>query len=99
MEQTTRNERQVAVTTAMPGSELIEVAIGDAGEGLSPTMANKIFDPFFTTKEDGLGLGLAISRRIVEAHGGRLWATPNSDRGTTFHFTLPIGMRESVHAV
>jgi signal transduction histidine kinase len=51
-------------------------------------MLEKIFEPFYTTKSQGLGMGLSICRAIIEAHGGRLWATPNTDRGTTFHFTL-----------
>src|SRR5262249_10240233 len=94
MGQTQRGERRVVVTTALVEVRTIEVAIGDSGEGLPPAMATKIFDPFFTTKEDGLGLGLAISRRIVEAHGGRLWATPHIGRGPPFRFPLPVGARE-----
>lgn len=66
----------------------IEIAVSDPGCGLG-SLAPRIFDPFFTTKPTGLGMGLAISRSIVESHGGLLWATPNAERGTTFHFTLP----------
>jgi signal transduction histidine kinase len=58
---------------------------------------DQIFSAFFTTKPQGSGMGLAISRSIVEAHGGRLWATANDERGTSFHFTLPIDVRESSH--
>jgi signal transduction histidine kinase len=57
--------------------------------GLPSGKANQIFDAFFTTKLQGSGMGLAISRSIVESHGGRLWATPNDGRGATFSFTLP----------
>ncbi len=95
MSRTKRGDRRMVVTTAVTESSSIEVTVGDSGEGIEPAMERKIFDPFFTTKQDGLGLGLAISRRIVEAHGGRLWATPNAGRGTTFHFTLPLPVREA----
>ncbi|HTC62547.1 MAG TPA: ATP-binding protein, partial [Candidatus Saccharimonadales bacterium] len=59
------------------------------GVGLPPQLTEKIFDAFFTTKEDGTGLGLRISRSIVEAHGGQLWASDNSPRGAILQFTLP----------
>ena len=59
--------------------------------GLNGEIAN-IFQPFYTTKPDGLGMGLSISRSIVEAHGGRLWAENNQDRGATFYFTLPTSL-------
>jgi PAS domain S-box-containing protein len=65
------------------------VALRDTGTGLDPRTADLIFDSFFTTKEGGLGLGLPISRTIIEAHGGKLWATANEDKGATFRFTLP----------
>jgi len=61
----------------------------DVGMGLPVGEGNKIFDAFFTTKPQGTGMGLAISRSIVELHGGRLWATANSGQGATFYFTLP----------
>jgi signal transduction histidine kinase len=67
------------------------ISISDTGIGLPPEQADKIFEAFFTTKLQGTGMGLSISRSIVESHGGRLWAIGNPDRGTTFHFTLPIG--------
>jgi signal transduction histidine kinase len=65
------------------------ISVTDIGVGLPPDRAHQIFDPFFTTKPEGTGMGLTISRSIVESHGGRLWATANPDRGATFHFTLP----------
>ena len=67
------------------------ILISDTGIGLPPEQADKVFDAFFTTKPQGTGMGLSISRSIIESHGGRLWATANPDRGTTFQFTLPIG--------
>lgn len=65
------------------------ISISDTGIGLPPERADKVFDAFFTTKPQGTGMGLSISRSIIESHGGRLWATCNSDRGATFQFTLP----------
>jgi signal transduction histidine kinase len=66
------------------------ISISDTGVGLPPQEKDKIFDAFFTTKPHGIGMGLRISRSIVESHGGRLWATENSPRGASFSFTLPI---------
>jgi len=65
------------------------ISVADAGVGLPPEIAANVFDAFYTTKPQGTGMGLPISRSIVESHGGRLWATPNSGRGTIFQFTLP----------
>jgi len=66
------------------------IAVSDTGVGLSIDGARRIFDAFFTTKPQGTGMGLSISRRIIAAHGGRLWESPNPGRGATFQFTLPI---------
>jgi PAS domain S-box-containing protein len=76
----------------------ITVAIHDTGVGLDPNHIDRLFNAFFTTKPGGMGMGLSISRSIVEAHGGRLWATPNSPYGAIFHFSLPIDVgRDSAH--
>jgi len=65
------------------------ISVRDTGIGIPPQKADQIFNAFFTTKPHGTGLGLPISRSIIESHGGRLWATGNSGRGATFHLTLP----------
>jgi signal transduction histidine kinase len=70
-------------------------SVSDTGPGLLAENIDQIFSAFFTTKPQGSGMGLAISRSIVESHGGQLWASPNSGRGATFHFTLPIQVTES----
>ena len=67
------------------------ITVRDSGPGLDPQRLNRLFDAFYTTRPKGLGMGLAISRSIIEAHGGRLWAKPNEPRGAVFQFTLPIG--------
>ena len=65
------------------------VAVEDTGPGLDPAIAQRIFDPFFTTKPNGMGMGLSICRSIIEAHGGRFWASPRVSCGTVFRFTVP----------
>ena len=77
-------------------SDDVLVAVQDAGIRLDPQSLERLFEPFFTTKPEGMGLGLSLSRRIIEAHGGRLWAAPNNDHGVTVQFTLPAeGVREA----
>jgi signal transduction histidine kinase len=88
-------ERVLTVTSQVDGNDRLVVSVADTGIGL-PTNPDQIFDAFFTTKHDGTGMGLAISRSIIESHGGRLWATPNSHEGAIFHFTLPIQVEASV---
>jgi signal transduction histidine kinase len=73
-----------------PEGTHVLIAVRDSGPGLDPNSLGRLFDPFYTTKHQGLGMGLAISRSIVEAHEGRLWATANTPRGAVFQFTLPI---------
>jgi signal transduction histidine kinase len=65
------------------------VTVTDTGMGFPPQLAEQIFDPFFTTKPHGTGMGLRISRSIIESHGGRLWAAEAPERGATFHLNLP----------
>ena len=71
------------------------ISVSDTGVGLPAGKADELFNAFFTTKPQGSGMGLAISRSIVESHGGRLWATSNEGRGATFHFTLPTAVAEA----
>ncbi|MBI4522310.1 MAG: hypothetical protein HY695_00710 [Deltaproteobacteria bacterium] len=84
------NERQVVVQAEADGAQMVTIAVRDRGTGLTGDKLAKIFQPFYTTKRDGLSMGLSISRSIVEAHGGRIWAENNPDRGATFYFTVPI---------
>ena len=81
--------RELTVATTQDGDGAVRVAIVDRGAGIAAEGIERVFEPFFTTKEHGLGLGLAICRSIVAAHGGRLGAANNADRGATFWFTLP----------
>ena len=82
-------ERELAIRSRRGEDRQLIVSVSDNGVGL-PQQSEKIFDPFFTTKADGIGMGLRISRSIVESHGGHLWAADNSPRGASFSFTLPI---------
>jgi len=85
-------DRRLAIGTRLAeGGEEVHVTVSDRGCGLPDRVAVDLFTPFFTTKPEGMGMGLAISRSIVEGHGGRLWASPNEGGGTTFHLTLPLG--------
>jgi PAS domain S-box-containing protein len=88
-------QRQLTVTTALEGGSAVRIEIADRGVGIPPDRLERVFEPFFTTKEQGLGLGLMICRSIVTAHGGRLWAANNADRGATFCFTLPTQRAEA----
>ena len=89
MKETPSQDREVMVRAHVNGDGVVEISVRDHGIGFPTDKLAKIFDPFYTTKRDGLGMGLAISRSIVEAHGGRLWAKNNTDRGSTFYFTIP----------
>jgi len=85
--------RRIVVHTLQTG-EAVRVAVRDQGPGIPADELPRIFDTFYTTKPNGMGMGLPISRSIVEAHGGRLWAENNPDRGATFAFTLPASPPE-----
>ena len=94
MREVTERARDLTVssTLAEPGSVLI--AVEDTGTGLDPAVAERMFQPFFTTKPDGLGMGLAICRSIVEAHGGRLWVSPRDPHGADVRFTVPFRLEQ-----
>jgi signal transduction histidine kinase len=81
--------REIVITTGLDEGGDVLVAVRDSGVGLLPEEKDKVFDAFFTTKRTGMGMGLAISRSIVEHHGGRLLALPNDGPGATFLFTIP----------
>jgi PAS domain S-box-containing protein len=91
MQAVTDRPREIRIRAQPDGSGAVLVAVQDTGIGLEPQSMARLFEAFYTTKADGMGMGLAISRSIVEAHGGRLWATPNDGHGATFQFTLPAG--------
>ena len=82
--------RELLISSGADDSKGVVVVVRDSGPGLDSKSLERLFEPFYTTKPQGMGMGLAICRSIIEAHGGRLWATTNEDRGATFHFTLPI---------
>ena len=91
-------DRRVDVTARLDvarSAQLIEIAVGDAGHGIPADTLARIFDPFFTTKPNGMGIGLAVSRSIVEAHRGRLWAENRNGGGAAFRFTLPIAEEDA----
>jgi PAS domain S-box-containing protein len=82
-------ERKLALCTAEADGDGVRVSVSDAGAGIPPTDMDRIFEPFFTTHAGGVGLGLAVCRSIIGAHGGKLWASNNEEGGASFHFTLP----------
>jgi hypothetical protein len=83
-------DRRMVVSTELSNGRGVLCSVSDLGPGIPAERLEQVFNPFFTTKSHGLGMGLSVCRSIVEAHGGRLWASNNPERGTTFHFTLPI---------
>jgi signal transduction histidine kinase len=88
MDHVSADERRVIVRTRRLDDD-VEVAVSDTGHGIAADHVPRLFDAFFTTKDEGLGLGLAIVRSIVEAHDGRIWAEDHGGRGATFRLTLP----------
>ncbi len=90
--------REVAIKVQSEKIGWVGVSVCDSGGGIAPVIAKRLFEPFVTTKTDGMGLGLLVTRSIVESHGGRIWASPNPEQGTTFTFTLPVAERKRLSA-
>jgi signal transduction histidine kinase len=84
-------KRELRISTETEEAEGVRVGVRDTGPGLAPESLPRLFEPFYTTKVAGMGMGLAICRSIVEAHGGRLWATSCEPHGALFQFTIPAG--------
>jgi two-component system sensor kinase FixL len=88
--------RELAISVIPADGNLVQVSVADTGSGIEPEVANQLFQPFITTKRHGMGVGLSISRTIVEAHGGRIWVEPKPGGGTIFHFTLAAVSQEDI---
>jgi len=82
--------RKIVIRTIQKDAQYVTVAVKDSGPGIDERILGRLFEPFYTTKQDGLGMGLSISRTIIDVLGGNLWAENNSDRGATFYFTVPV---------
>ena len=92
-------QRRIIVRTRQGPPGYCEVSVTDTGFGIPPEAAARIFDPLYTTRKDGMGVGLSISRTIIEAHGGAIWVDPDVERGATIRFTLPVASRSSGQAL
>jgi two-component system sensor kinase FixL len=92
-----KSTRELKIATAQRDDDLAEVSVADTGPGIAPDILPQLFQPFVTTKPNGMGVGLSISRTIIEAHGGRLWAEPNPEGGTIFRLTLKSLSKEEMH--
>ena len=90
MKSVTDRSRELVIRSGQGEARDVIVSVTDCGVGISAENADRLFNAFFTTKSDGMGMGLSICRSILEAHGGRLWATANLPHGTTFQFALPV---------
>src|SRR5229473_493809 len=90
MQSVTDRPRELVIRSRQDGTQQVLVSVTDCGVGISAENADRMFNAFFTTKSSGMGMGLSICRSIIEAHGGRLWATANVPHGATFQFTLPV---------
>ena len=89
-------KREIVVSNARVAGDMIEIVVSDTGVGLTEAVLSNLFRPFYTTKETGMGVGLSISRGIIEAHGGRMRAEANKTGGAIFRFTLPAAPQEEL---
>jgi signal transduction histidine kinase len=92
MQSVTDRPRELMIRSSQDETQQVLVGVTDSGVGISAENADRLFNPFFTTKSSGMGMGLSICRSIIEAHGGRLWATATVPHGATFQFTLPVNV-------
>lgn len=83
--------RQLIIKTARDDGQRVRLSVRDAGAGFEPQAAEKLFESFYTTKSEGMGIGLSVSKSIIESHNGRLWAELNDGPGATFSFSIPCG--------
>ena len=90
MQAVTDRPRELVIRSRQVEKQNVLVSVTDCGVGISAENADRLFNAFFTTKASGMGMGLSICRSIIEAHGGRLWATANAHHGATVQFTLPV---------
>ncbi|HEU4454481.1 MAG TPA: ATP-binding protein [Longimicrobium sp.] len=90
--------QEIVIRTARDGDDRVRLSVRDSGVGFAPGEAERLFDAFHTTKPDGMGIGLSVSRSIIESHRGRLWAVPNDGPGATFAFSLPRGSPSALAA-
>lgn len=90
-------DRQLLISTSRTTDDMVQISIADSGPGIPDDVMKQLFQPFVTTKPHGMGVGLSISKTIVEAHGGRMWAEKNAEEGATFKFTLRLVNDEEIH--
>ena len=87
-------QRDLVIRARLAANRTVEVAVRDTGHGIPEAHLSRLFEPFFTTRSDGMGMGLAISKAIVDSHGGRIWAENNTEGGSTVRFSLRVADQE-----